>query len=223
MCKEVSDLANPYQVQEEAHVAPLTFSLLIASPIHRRVPFAPVSAALFPLGRVKLPYAGLLIAGLDFFISFLIKRSLVIPPHFSRYSLQSQSPTLTMEELWRMLYYQGQGSQNQDFRNNTNSVSPASPQGFFPQSRTSLFGGQSGQSPNSPAGEDEPLFPENLAFSLSISGSLYGISGTPDTSFNVPLFELPGTPGNLIISFITLLAQLFIELSPLPSNNSSGG
>lgn len=171
MCKEVSDLANPYQVQEEFHVAPLTFSLLIASPIHRRVPFAPVSAALFPLGRVKLPYAGLLIAGLDFFISFLIKRSLVIPPHFSRYPLQNQSPTLTMEELWRLLYFQERVIQSQDFRENTNPIRQTSPQSLpFLPSQTPLFGGQSGQSSSSPVGEDEPLFPENLAFSLSISG-----------------------------------------------------
>ena len=209
-------MANPYQIQEEFHVTPLTFSLLINSPIHKNIPFSPVSGVLFPLGRVKLPYAGLIVAGLDFFISFLIKRSFVKPPHLSRFSLSNQTNTLTMEELWELLHYQGQGCPK-----GSSQRGQTSPQGYlFPQGQTSLRKEGPRQNSNSPESEDEPLFPDNLSFSLSLSGPFSGFSETPDTSFNVPLFELPGAPGNLIISFLALLTQLFIELSPISSNNS---
>ncbi len=189
-------MATPYQTQEEFLVTPLTFSILITSPIRRNVSFSPVSAVLFPLARVKLPYAGFVVAALDIFISFLIKRSLVKPPQFPQAPLSNHSPTLTMEQLWELLQtYQGH-------------ISPTP----FPKEQL-----------NSSPREDEPLFPENLTFALSLTGPLKDFGSFPDSSFNVPLFELPGTPGNLIISFVTLLAQLILELTPLSSNTSLGG
>lgn len=222
-------MATPYQAQEEILVAPLTFSILITSPIRRNISFSPVSAVLFPLARVKLPYAGFVVAALDIFISFLIKRSIVNPPHFFQTPSPNQPTTLTMKELWELLQKEGQPPLQKESNplwqtSQTAPIRQVAPLRQAPHlGQGSLPGEQLEQSLDSTGSEDEPLFPENLAFSLALSGPLRDKRGIPDSSFNVPLFELPGTPGNLIISFVTLLAQLIIELTPLSSNTPLGG
>lgn len=74
-----------------------------------------------------------------------------------------------------------------------------------------------------PVGGDEPLFPDNLSVSLIISAPFAPFDGSPDTSFNVPLFEIPGVPGNLIIALGLIIAQFFIERSGVGPPNGNGG
>jgi hypothetical protein len=62
-----------------------------------------------------------------------------------------------------------------------------------------------------PVGGDGPLFPDNLSVSLFISAPFAPFDGSPDTSFSVPLFEVPGAPGNLIIALGSMIAQFLIE------------
>jgi hypothetical protein len=62
-----------------------------------------------------------------------------------------------------------------------------------------------------PVGTDQPLFPDNLSVSLTVAAPFAPFDGSPDTSFNVPLFEIPGLPGNLIIALCLLIAQFMIE------------
>ena len=181
----MSDLASINQTFRSVPVTPLSFSLLITSPIRHDLPFAPVSAIIFPLGRVNLPFAGLVVAGLDIFISFLIKRSLVAPPSSYKAPNQPNTVVLTLSQLAELIQRYSQG---EDLTN-------------------ILYSTQAGSLPT----EDEPLFPDNLSFALSISGPLGGFDETPDSTFNVPLFELPGVPGNLIVVTISLIAQFLLE------------
>lgn len=179
-------------------VAPLSLSLLVTSPIQRNVPFAPITAVLFPLARVELPYAGLVVAGLDILMNFLVKRSLVAaPPPPPRTPSGSYTVTLTLDQLAELIQRTSQGQ----------AIRP---------------GGASQTAPPSAAfWGDEPLFPDHLSFSLSISGPFGTFEGTPDSVFNVPLFQLPGVPGNLIVSVITIIAQFLTEQANI--NNNGGG
>ncbi|MEL1133862.1 hypothetical protein AAC978_01650 [Desulfitobacterium sp. THU1] len=177
-------------------VTPLSFSLLISSPIRRNIPFAPVTAAILPLAKVKLPYASLVVATLDIFTAFLAKRfthELASPQNFPR---ENYPVTLTLAQLADLIqnYSQGQST----------SVNP-SPCRPVPQ------GALNG---------DEPLFPDHLSVSLLVSGPFDGFDGSPDSSFNVPLFSIPGVPGNLIIAVITLIAQFLLEQANV--NGSAG-
>lgn len=166
-------------------VTPLSFSLLISSPIRKDLPFSPTTASLLPLARVKLPYAGLVVAALDILIVFLNKRSLVVVPPLRRVPSQNHTITLTLDQL-------------ADLINRTSQGQMFNPSNIYNQPPQTLD-------------EDEPLFPDNLSFSLTVSGPLGNFNGTPDSAFNVPLFEIPGAPGNLIIALITITAQFYIE------------
>ncbi|AFM02069.1 hypothetical protein Desde_3800 [Desulfitobacterium dehalogenans ATCC 51507] len=174
-------------------VTPLSFSLLVTSPIQRNLPFLPITAALFPLGRVRLPYAGLVVAGLDILMNFLVKRSLVNPPSPHKAPEESHTITLTLAQLADLVQKTSQGQ----------VIRP---------------GDASQVSPPAASGVGEPLFPDNLSFSLSISGPFGNFEGTPDSVFNVPLFEIPGVPGNLIIALITIIAQFLTEQANINNN-----
>ena len=176
-------------------VTPLSFSLLVASPIRRNLPFVPVTAVLLPLGRVNLPYAGLVVAALDIFMNFLVKRSLVEVPSPQKVPTESYTVNLTLAQLADLIQRSSQGQSLGSNIANYDSSAPLD-------------------------NDDEPLFPDHLSFSLSISGPFGNFDGTPDSSFNVPLFEIPGVPGNLIIAVITLIAQFFLEQANIPRGGS---
>lgn len=177
-------------------VTPLSFSLLITSPIRKNLSFVPVTAAIFPLARVSLPYAGLVVAALDILMNFLVKRTFIQVPPPQRIPAESYSVTLTLTQLADLIQ---KASQGQVLR----------PNGPLNEPTPSTFD------------EDEPLFPDYLSFSLSVSGPFGNFDGTPDSSFNVPLFQIPGVPGNLIIAVITLIAQFYIEQANI-GNNTNG-
>ncbi|BAE85043.1 MULTISPECIES: hypothetical protein [Desulfitobacterium] len=193
----MSDLAIANESICPLPVAPLSLSLLVTSPIQRNIPFVPVTAVLFPLARVELPYAGLVVAGLDILMNFLVKRSLVAaPPSPPRTPSESYTVTLTLDQLADLIQRTSQGQ----------AIRP---------------GGAFQTAPSAASWGDEPLFPDHLSFSLSISGPFGTFDGTPDSVFNVPLFQLPGVPGNLIVSVITIIAQFLTEQANI--NNNGGG
>ncbi|MEA4902253.1 hypothetical protein [Desulfitobacterium sp.] len=167
-------------------VAPFSFSLLVTSPIRCNLPFSPVSAMLFPLAKADLPHATLIIAGLNFLMNLLTRRSIVHAPDPRRIQPDLYPVTLTLPELMNLLQSASDG---------TLTIPNGSPSGQG-------FG---------PVGEDEPLFPDNLSFSLSVSAPFADFDGSPDTNFNVPLFEIPGVPGNLILALAMIISQFFIE------------
>ena len=144
----------------------------------------------------------MIIASLDILMAFLFKRSLVHPPNLSRPTPDQYPVTLTMSQLTQLIQATLKGEIPLP------SPNPSVPgQGF------------------GPVGADEPLFPDNLSISLIVSAPFAPFDGSPDTSFNVPLFEVPGAPGNLIISVCTLIAQFYIERAgagvPPGSSNSN--
>ncbi|MDA8227298.1 MAG: hypothetical protein M0T74_06245 [Desulfitobacterium hafniense] len=165
--------------------SPLSLSILIDSPVRCNLPFVPVSALIFPLARANLYFAGLVIAALDVVMTFLFKRTSARPPS----ALQSVNPelypvTLRLDQLTNLL----QSAANGQIR-----ISNPTGQGV------------------GPVGTDEPLFPDNLSVSIVLTAAFSEIDGSPDSSFNVPLFEIPGAPGNLIIALGLLIAQFLVE------------
>ncbi|HVJ49768.1 hypothetical protein [Desulfitobacterium sp.] len=171
-------------------VAPFSFSLLVTSPIRCNLPFSPVSAMIFPFATAELPFASLIVAGLDILMNFLTKRSLVQSPNLHHVQPDLYPVTLTLPELMNLL---------QSAANGALTLPNGSPTGQG-------FG---------PVGEDEPLFPDNLSFSLTVSAPFASFDGSPDTTFNVPLFEIPGVPGNLILALAMFLSQFLIERTGL--------
>lgn len=167
-------------------VAPFSFSLLVSSPIRCNLFFSPVSAMIFPFAKVELPLAALIVAGLDIVMSLLIKRSFIQAPSPQPICPDLYPVTLTLPQLMNLL---------QSAANGNLTLPNGSPTGQG-------FGS---------VGEDEPLFPDNLSFSLVVGAPIAGFDGSPDTSFNVPLFEIPGVPGNLILAFTMILSQYLIE------------
>lgn len=187
-----------------APVTPFSFSILIDSPIRCNLPFSPVSAMIFPLAKVELPFAGLIVAGLDILMTFLAKRSLVQLPHPNKLPPEMYPVTLNLAQLSELLQNASRG------------------QITFPN-------GNPGGQGLGPVGGDEPLFPDNLSFSLIVGAPFGSFDGSPDSSFNVPLFEVPGVPGNLIIALAMLIAQFLIERSGVgtpgcqPTTPTKGG
>lgn len=187
-----------------APVTPFSFSILIDSPIRCNLPFSPVSAMILPLAKVELPFAGLIVAGLDILMTFLAKRSLIQLPNPSKLPPEMYPITLNLAQLSELLQNASRG------------------QITFPN-------GSPGGQGLGPIGGDEPLFPDNLSFSLIVGAPFGSFDGSPDTSFNVPLFEVPGVPGNLVIAVSILIAQFLIERSGvgtpgcLPTTPTKGG
>lgn len=185
-------------------VTPFSFSILIDSPIRCNLPFSPVSAMILPLAKVEFPFAGLIVAGLDILMTFLAKRSLIQLPNPNRLPPEMYPVTLNLAQLSELVQsvYRGQIT--------------------FPN-------GNPGGQGFGPVGEDEPLFPDNLSFSLIVGAPFGSFDGSPDSSFNVPLFEVPGVPGNLIIALAMIIAQFLVERSGVgapgcqPSTPTKGG
>lgn len=170
----------------------------MTSPIRRNLSFCPVSSIIFPLAKAKIQFASLIVAGVDILIAFLFKRSLAHPPDLSHPAPDQYPVTLTMPQLTRLIQAALAGE-----------VPLPSPIQTVPGQG---FG---------PVGLDEPLFPDNLSVSLIIAAPFAPFDGSPDTSFNVPLFEVPGAPGNLIIAVSILIAQFFIERAGVGTPNGS--
>ncbi|KLU64344.1 hypothetical protein DEAC_c37780 [Desulfosporosinus acididurans] len=177
-----------------------SFTILVDSPIRRNLPFCPVSAMLFPIASTEIEYASMIVAGIDVLMTFLFKRSLAHPPNFSRPTPEHYPVTLTLPQLTQLM----QATMNGQIPMQP-LPQPVPGQGF------------------GPVGTDEPLFPDNLSVSLVISAPFAPFDGSPDTSFNVPLFEIPGVPGNLIIALGIIIAQFFIERSGIGIPNGNGG
>lgn len=197
-------MATVHPCPQSLPVAPFSFSLLVSSPIRCNLIFSPVSAMIFPFAEVELPFAALIVAGLDIVTSLLMKRSLIHAPSPQTIRPDLYPVTLTLPQLMNLL---------QSASNGNLTLPNGSPTGQG-------FG---------PVGEDEPLFPDNLSFSLIVGAPIAGFDGSPDTSFNVPLFEIPGVPGNLILATIMILSQFFIERTGIgapgcePTAASQGG
>lgn len=173
---------------------PFSFSILVDSPIRCNLPFSPVSAMILPLAKTDLYFSSLIIIGLDILMAFLFKRSLVQPPPPPA-PMTEQPLMLTLPQLTQLIYASSSGQ------------SPIIPASYYSPGYSTPGQG------HGPVGYDEPLFPDNLSVSLIVSAPFAMFDGSPDTSFNVPLFEIPGAPGNLIIALGLLIAQFFIERS----------
>ena len=185
-------MANPYGILPLMPTAPFTFSILVDSPIRCNLPLCPVSAILLPIGTTDLYGGALIVAGLDILMAFLFKRCLVQPPASGKPVPDHFPLTLTLSQLSQLMR--------------------AAAAGQLPLTGPELNGNPAGQG-FGPTGTDEPLFPDNLSVSLFLSAPFAPCGGSPDTSFNVPLFEIPGAPGNLIIALGMLFAQFLVERS----------
>ncbi|MDR3541214.1 MAG: hypothetical protein P4L69_09670 [Desulfosporosinus sp.] len=179
--------------------APFSFSILVDSPIRRNLKFCPVSAMIFPLASTKIQFAALIVASLDILMTFLFKRALAHPPNLSRATPDLYPVTLTLPQLTQLM--QAAISGQLPMRS---PIQPAPGQGL------------------GPVGPDEPLFPDNLSVSLVVSATMAPFDGSPDTAFNVPLFEIPGAPGNLIIALGIIIAQFLIEITGIGPPNGNG-
>lgn len=195
-------MINQYYCAPQLPATPFSFSILVSTPIRRNLPFSPVSALIFPLAKTELHFAALIVAGLDVLMTFLFKRSLVHPPNLERPPSDLYPVTLTMPQLTQLMQA---------------SLAGRVP---IPSPLTSAPVHGSG-----PVGPDQPLFPDNLSFSLLIAAPFAPFDGSPDTSFTVSLFEVPGVPGNLMIALGSIIAQFLIERAGLgtPTSEVKGG
>jgi len=142
----------------------------------------------------------MIVAGLDVLMAFLFKRALAHPPDLSRVTPDLYPVTLTLPQLTQLMH------------------SAINGQVPMPPPVQSVPGQGFG-----PVGPDEPIFPDNLSVSLSVTAPFAPFDGSPDTSFNVPLFEIPGAPGNLIIALGALIAQFLIERAGVGTPDGNGG
>lgn len=198
-------MINQYDCAPQLPATPFSFSILVTSPIRRDLQFSPVSAMIFPLASIELHFASMIIVGLDVLMSFLFKRALAHPPNLPSTTPNRYPVTLTLGQLNRLV----QSTINGQIplpspASSVTSVSPVPGQGF------------------GPVGGDEPLFPDNLSVSLFITAPFAPFDGSPDTSFSVPLFEVPGAPGNLLIALGLMIAQFFVERAGIGTPNGSG-
>jgi hypothetical protein len=177
-----------------------SFSILVSSPIRQNLPFCPVSAMIFPIATAEVEFAALIVAGIDILITFMFKRALAHPPNLRRPTPEHYPLTLTLPQLTQLMQ--------------------ATINGQVPMQQPAQYVPGQGLGP---VGTDEPLFPDNLSVSIIISAPFAPFDGSPDTSFNVPLFEVPGVPGNLIIALGTIIAQFFIERCGIGIPNGNGG
>lgn len=198
-------MINQYEYAPPLPATPFSFSILVTSPIQRDLKFSPVSAMIFPLASIELHYASMMIVGLDILMSFLFKRALAHPPNQTSTNPTRYPVTLTLGQLNRLVQSAVSGQAPIPTPTSTApSVSPVPGQG------------------SGPVGPDEPLFPDNLSVSLFITAPFAPFDGSPDTSFSVPLFEVPGAPGNLLIALGLMIAQFLVERAGIETPNGSG-
>jgi len=190
---------NQHDCAPPLPAAPFSFSILVSSPVRRNLRFCPVSALILPLASTEIHFASMIIAGLDVLMAFLFKRALAHPPNLSRTNPKLYPVTLTLPQLTQLMNSAINGQVPMP-----PPVQSASGQGF------------------GPVGSDEPLFPDNLSVSLFVSAPFALFDGSPDTSFTVPLFEIPGTPGNLIIALGSMIAQFLVERAGVGTPNGNG-
>ncbi len=169
---------------------PLSLSLLIDSPIRTDLPLSPVGAFLVPLVSSNIFLGSLVVSGLNLFIQFLFKCQLVRPPFYPPRQPDLARITLTLPQLTQLIAAFSKGQ-------------PVEPYLKRPGDDTGPFGG------------DEPLFPDNLSVSLILAAPFADFDGSPDTNFNVPLFEVPGLQGGLVIALLILIARFIVELGGL--------
>ena len=146
---------------------------------------------------MDIHFATMIVAGLDVLMAFLFKQALAHPPNLCRTPSEIYPVTLTLAQLTELMHSAINGQ--------VPMPSPVPGQGF------------------GPVGTDEPLFPDNLSVSLTVSAPFAPFDGSPDTSFNVPLFEVPGAPGNLIIALGSIIAQFLVERAGVGTPNGNGG
>ena len=159
---------------------------------------------ILPLASIELHFASMIIVGLDVLMSFLFKRALAHPPNLARTS-NLYPVTLTLGQL--------------------NQLVDAAIKGQVPMPSPSSSGSPDSGAPgqgSGPVGPDQPLFPDNLSISLFIAAPFAPFDGSPDTSFTVPLFEVPGAPGNLLIALGSLIAQFLVERAGVGTPNGTG-
>lgn len=192
-------MLNYYTCSPQLPATPFSFSILVTSPIRRNIKYCPVSAMIFPLASIKLYFASMIIVGLDVLMAFLFKRALAHPPNLSHLTSNLNPVTLTLGQLNQLV----QTAINGQFPM-PSPVSPVPGQGF------------------GPVGPDEPLFPDNLSVSLFVAAPFAPFDGSPDTSFTVPLFEVPGAPGNLLIALGLFIAQFLVERAGVGTPNGTG-
>ncbi|HWQ72896.1 MAG TPA: hypothetical protein VN370_11320 [Desulfitobacteriaceae bacterium] len=185
--------AYPCELRPPLPATPLAFSILITSPIRCNLSFSPVSALILPLAKTNLFFSGLIVAGLDLLTSFLLKYSLAHPPCPNRVYPNHYPPILTRAQLSQLMQAYAKGQL--PLPGPAGKANDSSPLG---QGR-------------GPVGNDQPLFPDNLSVALTVTAPFAPFDGSPDTAFNVPLFEIPGLPGNLLIALSLLIAQFLIE------------
>lgn len=195
-------MINQYNCAPPLPATPFSFSILVTSPIRRDLQFCPVSAIIFPLASIELYFASMIIVGLDMLMSFLFKRSLAHPPNLSCTTSNLYPETLTLGQLNQLMHAALKG--HVPMPSPVSSVSPVPGQG------------------SGPVGGDEPLFPDNLSVSLFVAAPFAPFDGSPDTSFTVPLFEIPGAPGNLLIALGSIIAQFLVERAGIGTPNGTG-
>ena len=198
-------MINQYNYAPRLPATSFSFSILVTSPIRRDVEFSPVSAMIFPLAAIELHFASMIIVGLDMLMSFLFKRDLAHPPALSHPTSNYYPATLTLGQL--------------------NQLVSATIKGQIPMPSPVSSGSNVPGQGSGPVGLDQPLFPDNLSVSLSIAAPFAPFDGSPDTSFNVPLFEVPGAPGNLLIALGLIIAQFLVERAGVgtPDGTGNGG
>ncbi len=177
---------------------PLSLSILIDSPVRTDLPLSPVGAFFIPLAESNVFFGSLAITFLNILVTFLFKLQLVRPPCIPPHPSDLARITLTLPQLQQLMkaYTLGQ------------------PIDRYLKPPGQDFG---------PFGGDEPLFPDNLSVSLMLSAPFADFDGSPDASFNVPLFEVPGAPGALIIALLIILARFIVEQSGLAKGKMDGG
>jgi hypothetical protein len=169
---------------------PLSLSILIDSPIRKDLPLSPVGAFLIPLLSGNVFLGSLVVTGINLFIQFLFKCQLVSPPCYPPPASDLARVTLTLPQLTELMRAYSRGQAIEPYLKR-------------PGDDTGPFGG------------DEPLFPDNLSVSLILAAPFADFDGSPDTNFNVPLFEVPGIQGGLIIALLILIARFIVELGGL--------
>ena len=204
-------MINQYICAPPLPATSFSFSILVTSPIRRDLKFSPVSAMILPLASIDLHFASMIIVGMDVLMSFLFKRALAHPPNLSRPTSNLYPVTLTLGQLNQLVNAAVKGQVPIPSLASSSSSSSSS------SSATTVPGQGSG-----PVGPDEPLFPDNLSVSLFITAPFAPFDGSPDTSFTVPLFEVPGAPGNLLIALGLIIAQFLVERAGVGTPNGTG-
>jgi hypothetical protein len=186
----VTTIGQPIDCPVDHLRVPLSLTILIASPIRKDLPLSPVGAFLIPLISSNVFLGSLVVSGINLFIQFLFKCQLVSPPCYPPPASDLARVTLTLPQLTELMRAYSRGQ----------SIEPYLKQ---PGDDTGPFGG------------DEPLFPDNLSVGLVLAAPFADFDGSPDTNFNVPLFEVPGCQGGIIIALLILIARFILELGGL--------